>query len=186
MLTLFSVPKPFRGHVEAIQKNAIRSWTQLSPPSQVILFGDESGVAEAASEFGITHVPQVERNDYGTPLLDNLFEKAEAMATNDTMCYVNGDIILMNDFTTAIERVRRIKKSFLMVGRRWDVQIDERVDLSQPGREVQLRAYVREYGKPREPDYIDFFVFPRGFFRGLLPFAIGRAAFDNWLLWKAR
>jgi hypothetical protein len=36
------------------------------------------------------------------------------------------------------------------------------------------------------PEWIDYFVFRRGFFHGLLPFALGRAGFDNWLLWKAR
>jgi len=36
------------------------------------------------------------------------------------------------------------------------------------------------------PEWIDYFVSPLGFYYDdLLPFAIGSAAFDNWLLWKA-
>jgi hypothetical protein len=31
----------------------------------------------------------------------------------------------------------------------------------------------------------DYFVFPKGFYTQLPPFAVGRAYFDNWLVWKA-
>ncbi len=33
---------------------------------------------------------------------------------------------------------------------------------------------------------MDWFVFPAGLFGEVPPFAIGRAGFDNWLVWKAR
>jgi len=43
MLTLFALPKPFRGRNGIIQQNAIRSWTLLEPTPEIILFGDEFG-----------------------------------------------------------------------------------------------------------------------------------------------
>ncbi|HZS24401.1 MAG TPA: hypothetical protein VFA30_05370, partial [Gaiellaceae bacterium] len=33
---------------------------------------------------------------------------------------------------------------------------------------------------------LDYFVFPRGLFDPIPPFLIGRACFDNWLVWRAR
>ena len=30
-LTIFAVPKPFEGHIDVIQRNAIRSWQRLRP-----------------------------------------------------------------------------------------------------------------------------------------------------------
>ena len=48
MLTLFTAPKPFRGHIGLIQANAIRSWMALAPDIEVLLVGDEPGLAEAA------------------------------------------------------------------------------------------------------------------------------------------
>ena len=33
---------------------------------------------------------------------------------------------------------------------------------------------------------IDYFVFPAGLFGRLPPFVVGRAGFDNWLIWRAR
>jgi hypothetical protein len=54
MLTIFTIPKPFRGHIEVIQRNAIESWLRLRPQCEIILCGDDPGVAEAASEYSST------------------------------------------------------------------------------------------------------------------------------------
>ena len=67
MLTLFAIPKQFHGYSGVIQRNAVKSWTLLRPPPEIILFGDEDGTAEAVKEFGIRHIPKVARNEYGTP-----------------------------------------------------------------------------------------------------------------------
>jgi hypothetical protein len=89
MLTLFTIPKPFRGHIEVIQRNAIESWAQLRPRPEIILFGDDEGTAHVAKEFGISHIPQVARNEFGTPLLNDFFEQAQRVAGDDLLCYVN-------------------------------------------------------------------------------------------------
>jgi len=39
MLTLFTVPKAFVGHIGLIQRNAIRSWQACVPDAQIMLFG---------------------------------------------------------------------------------------------------------------------------------------------------
>src|SRR5713226_719892 len=57
MLTIFSTPKPFRGHIGITQRNALRSWTLLHPEVEIILFGDEAGAAEVCAEFGLRHEP---------------------------------------------------------------------------------------------------------------------------------
>ena len=76
MLTIFSCPKPFRGHVDITQKNAIRSWLFLDPRPDVILLGNDEGVGETARELGVRHIPDVECNEFGTPLLSSIFEEA--------------------------------------------------------------------------------------------------------------
>jgi len=83
MLTLLSAPKPFRGHIGVIQTNAITSWLRLSPPCEVVLFGDDEGVADAAQRTGARHVPQVARNQYGTPILSDVFDQGAALAGTD-------------------------------------------------------------------------------------------------------
>ena len=58
MLTIFSTPKPFVGHIGIIQRNAIKSWTLLHPDVEVILFGDDEGAAQACQDLGIRHEPE--------------------------------------------------------------------------------------------------------------------------------
>jgi hypothetical protein len=186
MLTMLAAPKPFRGHIGIIQANAIDSWLRLSPPCQVLLFGSEEGIAEVATRKGVRHVPEVARNQHGTPLLNDLLEKGAELAVNDVLCYVNADIVLLDDFARAVERLLQWRRHFLMAGRRVDIIVDGPLDAGQAGWEDRLRASVQSSGEPRGPEWIDYFVFPRDLYRDMPPFAVGRAGFDNWLLWRAR
>jgi len=185
MLTLLTIPKPFCGHIAVIQRNAIQSWTLLQPRPEVIVFGDDEGVADIAKEFSVRHVAEVARNEYGTPLLNDLFEKAQSLVTHGLLCYVNADIILMTDFMEAVKRVVRHKRRCLMVGQRWDMDIKESLDFS-PGWEERLRTAVMEQGTLHRETGIDYFVSPLGLLSDIPPFAIGRTAWDNWLVYRAR
>lgn len=185
MITIFSIPKPFKDNIAVIQKNAIKSWTLLEPRCEVILFGDDEGTAEAAAELGVNHVPDIARNEYGTPLLNYMFAKAQSMAKNDLVCYVNADIIFVDDFTPSIQRVSDRLQKFLMVGRRWNVDVTGPLDFSQ-GWEGRLKALVKRDGKLYSPDGIDYFAFSKGLLGEMPPFAVGRPAWDNWTIYRAR
>jgi hypothetical protein len=41
MLTILTSPKPFRGHVGIILRNAIQSWKFVHAKAEVIFFGGE-------------------------------------------------------------------------------------------------------------------------------------------------
>ncbi|HOT90773.1 MAG TPA: hypothetical protein PLJ78_04400 [Anaerolineae bacterium] len=184
MLTLFTIPKPFRGHIAIIQRNAIRSWTLLRPACEIILFGDDEGTAEVAAEFGVRHVPDVARNEYGTPLVSDIFEQAQRLASHDRLCYVNADIILMSDFPATVRRIPF--RRFLMVGQRWDVDLDQPWDFGSQDWEAQLWKYVHHHGELHPLTGIDYFVFTPGLWGDIPPFAIGRTTWDNWLIYGAR
>src|ERR1043166_8086561 len=113
MLTLFTIPKAFHGHNAIIQRNAIRSWTLMQPRAEIILFGDDDGTADTAAILGVRHLPRVARNEYGTPLLSDLFQQARDAAAYDVLCYVNADVILMSDFFPAVQKVTRWKTQYL-------------------------------------------------------------------------
>src|SRR5271155_2032498 len=185
MLTIFAMPKPFRGHIATIQRNAITSWTLLHPRPEIILFGEENGTSEIACELGLRHVLKVDRNEFGTPLLNDLFDKAQNLSSNNTVCYVNADIVLLSDFIAAVQHVVSWHPRFLMIGRRWDIDITEPVNFTQAGWEVSLRSIVLQRALRRTPAEVDYFVFPRGLYKEIAPFAIGRLWWDHWLVWKA-
>jgi hypothetical protein len=186
MLTIFACPKPFTDpHIAIIQRNAITSWTLLRPRPEIILFADEPGTAEICRELGLRHVPEVARDGYGTPLLNSIFEAAQNLATHDLLCYVNSDIILLGDFIGAIETAQRSIGHFLLSGGRWDLELRELLDWTQRGLDKYLSLLAQKQGMFRFFGN-DYFVFPRGLYKAMPCFAIGRGWFDGWLIWYAR
>jgi len=185
MLTIFACPKPFRSHIRHIQENAIRSWVELKPAGKLLLFGDEEGAAEIAGRYGLCHIPGVAKNEFGTPLVNSMFEMAANATDTDLLCYVNADIILMSDFIACVMQLATSHQSFLMVGRRWDLDVNGLLDFST-GWEETLRQEVRAHGRPHAYTGIDFMAFRRTSFFGLPPFPVGRPGWDNYLIYSAR
>ncbi len=184
-LTLFSAPKPFTDpRIALIQRNAIRSWTLL-PDVEVILLGDEPGLAEAARELGVRHLAEVARNAYGTPLISSMFALAREHSESPLLGIVNADIVLLPDFVEAARRVAARRERFVLVGRRWDLDVHEALDFS-PGWQTRLRARLYREGRLHKPAGSDYFVFPRACYTEVPDFAIGRAGWDNWMIYKAR
>jgi hypothetical protein len=184
MLTLFSIPKAFRGRSGIIQMNAIRSWKRLGSGYEIILFGDDEGTAESAAELKIKHIPKVKYSEAGTPLISSVFDLACKNAGHELVAYVNADIVLLSDFPEAISKIQMAR--FLCVGQRWDVEVDEPIDFSKPDWESILRDRVEKIGRLHPRSGIDYFVFRRGLFGDIPPFAIGRGTWDNWLIYRAR
>ncbi len=184
-LTIFSCPKPFEGHIGDIQYNAINSWARLTKDVEVILLGEDEGVPEIAEDLGLQHVPEIKTNENGTPLVGSIFEAAENAASSERLCYVNADIITPPNFVDAIESAWAVHEDSLVLGRRWNVDLTGRLDFDS--RWYDRVAHIRRTRGERAPhDAIDYFAFPRGAFGEILPFAIGRFGWDNWLLHQAK
>jgi hypothetical protein len=185
MVTILSVPKPFKGHIGTIQRNAIRSWLALRPQPQIILFADEDGTAETAAQMGVHHIPGVRRNDHGTPLMDGVINEGRRLSRYPLLCYINGDIILTSEFARAIETVSRKLKKFLAVSKRVDIDIKEPLTFDGAW-EAKLDSDVQTRGVMATTAFIDIFVFPESCYRKVPAFAIGRPWFDHWFIKSAR
>ena len=187
MLTIFTIPKPFEdSHINIIQRNAIQSWLQLYPKPEIMLFGDDEGVAETAAEFKILHIPEIEKTEFGTPLLSSAFTSAQELAKNQTLLYLNTDNILMSDFIPALKLVHL--PLFLMSGQRWDVEIKEEIKFNKFGWEEELRNRIDKSGRLHGPTGMDYCVFPRNLpsILKIPALAVGRAGWDNWLIYRIR
>ena len=185
LITLFSAPKPFTDHhIAMIQRNAIQSWTLL-PDVDVILLGEETGLAEAVRELGVRHIPNVARNESGTPLISSMFQLARENSNSDLLCIVNADMILMPDFLEAASRSRMLRDKFVLLSQRWDYDITTPLDFAE-GWESRLRESVRKQNQLHRPAGSDFFIFPRSCYENVPNFTIGRAGWDNWMIYKAR
>jgi hypothetical protein len=185
MITLFSGPKPFAGHIGLIQDNAVASWTRLGAGVEVLLLGDEPGIAEAAARHGARHLPGILRTAAGTPRLDSMFADARKAAAHPLLCYVNADVILLPDLLVRAQAAAARFATFLMVGQRWDLDLRQPLVFDEAW-ETRLRHEVRARGRRHPPGGSDYFVFPRGCFEGMPGFALGRAGWDNWMIYHAR
>jgi hypothetical protein len=186
MVTLFTTPKPFAGHIAIIQRNALRSWQLLLPDVEILLFGNDAGAAQVSRELGIRHIPEVRRNTHGTKYLASIFDHAQELARHDLLCHVNCDILLLSDFRRAIEYLMRHEQQFVAAGRRWDLDLPAPLDFAHPSWEQEIRQLAINANRQRPPQWMDYFVFPRGFYHHNIPeFVIGRPGWDPWLLWFA-
>ncbi len=184
-LTLFTAPKPFTDpHIALIQRNAIRNWLSLEGVD-VLLVGDEPGLEEAAAELGVPLLKAVARNEWGTPLIPSIFALAREYSDSPLLAYVNADMLFLPDFLRAARDVVSQAENFLLVGQRWDLDVTAPLDFS-PGWDVRLRKRVQTEGRLHPPAGSDYFIFPRDAFVEMPAFAIGRAGWDNWMIYRAR
>ena len=185
LITLFSAPKPFTDpHIATIQRNAIQSWTLL-PDVEVILLGDEEGVERAAQELGVRHLPNVKRSDHGTPLISSMFALARENSRGELLCIINADMILMPDFVEAAKQTQKQKTKFALLSRRWDLDVARPLEFTE-GWQDRLRSAVQGRGTLHRPAGSDFFLFPKSCYQEVPNFIIGRAGWDNWMIYKAR
>ena len=187
MLTLFAIPKSFaaNAHTALIQRNAIESWVRLlEGRGEVLLCGDDPGVAETARELGVRHLTGVATSDLGTPLVSDTFEKVRAEARYDVLAYVNADILFLPGLPEAVERLPFPR--YLAVGERWDLDVTAPVDFRDPRWSAELRNRAMRDGTRKNEYSIDYFVFPRRVEWAMPPLVVGRPHWDHWMLDRAR
>lgn len=192
LLTIFSAPKSFDNpHIATIQSNALQSWKNLGEQVEVFLVGEEVGLEETAREFHIDVLGPVKRNSSGTPLVSSIFSLARQASSSPYLVFVNADIILTNDLAKAMAGFATISGNgyhpgdpFLIIGQRWDLEIHARLDFSG-GWEKSLMEDIRNNGTLHAPAGSDYFIFPRNAFAEIPDFAIGRAGWDNWMIFRA-
>lgn len=185
LITLLSAPKPFVDpRVAMIQRNAVGAWSRLSGV-EIVLMGDGTGIEEAAKAVGARHVGGVRTNDLGTPLISSMLDQARRVGGGELLCIINCDVLIMKDLIQAAELVSSRLKEFVLLGQRWDLDVEKDLDFSD-GWEARLRMSVGAHGRRHRPAGSDYFIFPRACYHDVPDFAVGRAGWDNWMIYSAR
>lgn len=185
-ITIYSAPKAFADHIGVIQANAIRSWVALGPRVEVVLLGKDGGIAEIASKLGIRHIPDIATNEFGTPLLNSLMATAEGNSTAPYLCMINADIMLTGDFLFFLDKLKVLPEA-LFIGLRSDLDVTKEIDTSDKTWDRQIRERVKRQGRFRGAgdnsfNGTDYYIYPRGLYPSVPPFAIGRFFWDSWLI----
>ena len=186
MITLFATPKHFSGNINTIQLNALRSWRALSHEIQIIIFGDSDGSKEAAEEIRAEYIANVKCSPQGTPLLSDMFRQADIKAKFPILTFINADIILPKTFLSAVELSANLFNNFLMVGHRWDMDVEEFINFKTHSKQNIFWKKVANSSIKHSPSGIDYFVYRKDQWKNLPNFIIGRPGYDNWLIWRAR
>ena len=188
LVTLFAIPKAFEGHTGLIQENAIRSWKSLEPVIEVLLLGDDPGVAEMAEKLGVRHIPGLATNELGTPLIGSAFEIADQNSDTPFLMYSNCDVIYLDELVTTFEKLASQDRlqQYIGIGRRTDLLIEELIDFENRPAVERLSEICNEQGVPAAVVCKEYFVFTRGLFTQVPDFAVGRGNWDNWMVHSAK
>jgi hypothetical protein len=182
-ITIFTTMKPFRGEFIRIQRNAIRSWLALEPTPEILVFGNDEGVAEVCSAFDLRHIPDTCTAPSGAPYLDDLFAKAQKLASRDLLCYINADIILLPHFMSVVGTVYSRFGQAIIACVPVNARIDFDLDTTSPLWEDQVRKEINR--RSISPVGADIFLFPRSFTWNPPKVVVGRWWWDCALLWRA-
>lgn len=185
-VAIIAAPKAFHGHAGLIQRNAIASWRTLGPGVEILLGGDVAGLAAVAREHAATTLGPLADGVDGPPRVDDLFAKAVAASRAELFVYVNSDIMLMPDWLDAVRHVeRRVAGQMLLIGRRTDLDVDAPIGFGEPDAHARLVHRARHEGRPAARVCKDYFVFRRDGYPHVPPFTLGRAFWDNWMVYDA-
>ncbi len=184
MLTIFTCPLPFEGHRGIIQHNAIKSWINLDPSIEIILTGNEDYIQPIADSYDIDYLTGIDCNEYGTPLINSIFNKVIEKSKNDILCYINSDIIITNYFLSFRLLIDQLEDNFLFIGKRHDLNITDHIDFS-------LEWEKKYFDRCKNDNLLhastgkDYFIFNKELYKNIPSFAIGRGAWDDWLVYYA-
>jgi hypothetical protein len=182
-IALFAIPKAFSGHTGVIQNNALDSWSRLDN-TQIVLLGTDPGVAEAAERVGAVHIPDIATNDLGTPLISDAFKQLRARWRDSILLYVNADMILTPALIAATDALQALApREWMMVGRRVDCDVTERLDLS--GDWAARVASIAGRGTLHGPSGMDYFACSPAMPVSLPEMAVGRPGWDSWFVFEA-
>lgn len=161
MLTIFAACRPFEGRMRAIQRNAIETWRALPIENEILLIGNEDGIAEAALELGASHIPVAEEYQHGTFSIPVYERLARAHASGDMLLQISADCMLLSFFEAydALTNFACKYPSCIGVGRRWDIPFPDALDFSSDWR-AQLSDLKDRKGVLHPECGLDVIVFP--------------------------
>jgi len=184
VITFLTTAKPFVGVARIHQFNALRSWRQLDSCVEIILFGSGEGYDEASQDLGVTRQEDVDANPSGLPHVGAMFDHAARHAKNEICAYINCDIILLAGFAETVRSIDFDK--YACVAQRWDLDVDRELNFGNPNLCVDLERRAKKEGRLLEAFGVDFFLYKGDVWLDLPVMTIGRAGYDNRLLYDLR
>jgi hypothetical protein len=177
-VTIFTIPRQFEGPWDRIQRNAIGSWERMQA-DEIVLFTEDSDIGAVSEDLGWNDWLPIVKNEQGTPLVSDAFQQ---MRDHDgILAYFNTDCIFLDDLMPAVQTVASAFDKFLMIGRRYDLPVTELLEFSE-GWQDRMRKRTQERGRLHSSWGVEWFIWRGVDFSEMPPFAVGRVAYDNWIV----
>ena len=185
MITVLASPKRFIDSTKTLQDNAINSWIKQFGKENICLFGDNE-TKENSDRIGVNY-DRPETNESGLPLINSIFNIARNRFSTEYFLFINSDIILLSDLKNSVEMLsKRFMDGFLLIGRRTNLDVKEIINFSNKNIECELREQASRNGKLVDLTSIDYFLFPHDSFKEIPPLRVGRAGYDNIIIFWAK
>ena len=187
MITFFTTFKDFKGKNRINQFNAIRSWLALGKDIEVIIFSESEGVETVLTDPRIKYIKDVQLHDDRIPLIGPMFNEADRISKHKICCFINGDIIVTELFkNTLIELDQKLKKNYLLVGQKANVDVNEELVFDKGWEARFHQKHAAHYEEKLHG--MDYFVFPKGQYANYKfpTLLVGRVGWDLWMVYHAR
>lgn len=165
-VVIFSTFKPFIKDFIVEQTNALHSWKNLRCKPKIVIIGNDLGVENICKKEKVINHKEVKKNEYGTPLVQDIFENGWKYANENDICiFVNGDIILTNSLCDGLEKFVKEypnynKLNYLITSIRYDWYNFKQIDFANPNWESHINQDMK--GEYSPPSAIDIFIHRKG------------------------
>lgn len=183
-VVIISTFKPLIPEFIVEHTNSLQSWKRLRCKPKIVIIGDDQGVAELCANARVIHHPYVKKNNYGTPMINSIFEEGWKYVKDDDICvFVNGDIILTDSLCDTLDAFVNnfpdyAKRTYFMTAVRNNWYNFTALDFNDAG----LKSIPEKNLKRERPDGIDLFIHRKGTYLNIPDSGIAKFAYDTWLL----
>ena len=122
---------------------------------------------------------------HGHPYFDDFVRKSEALALHDILMYATDHLIFTYDLMRVIGLVAAKFQRFLIIGRRWDLDLRTQINFT-PGWEDVIRQRAVHEGKYQSTGAKDYLIFRRPFPVKIPKFIVGYPWYDTWMVVAAQ
>ncbi|XP_069135178.1 uncharacterized protein [Argopecten irradians] len=186
LVTLFTSWRTFPKRYE-VYNNTLRNWLTLQPHVKLLLFTNDK-VSEKYKQLGWTVLPIKHQIKNFTVLKSMFLEAMELIPKSKLYGFSNGDLLFTGSFVDSLLAITKSpllsNKTYMVVGRRLSTPKVTREEASS-WENIQKAS---KRGKLMPDTYgIDYFITtPKYNWKNVPDLQIGRAFYDNWVVYDAR
>ncbi|XP_052106182.1 uncharacterized protein LOC127738821 [Mytilus californianus] len=170
-----------------VHNNTVINWNTFMPRVNLVLFTNDSALSAYVRDRGWTSYPVTRHAAGGAPILKNMFQTVMNNFNSTFYAYANSDNLFDSSLLDTLSTVYNDldnKKPLFISGRRTNVAFLTPKEAASYGN-IQQAAKTR--GELFLTNAQDYFITNKYFdWSGFPDLVIGRRAYDNWLVLRAR